>query len=721
MRALLLLTLLASGAAAQSAGPPVWTPPPPGTYPESMAITGVVQVSGRELRSRDDRLAAFVDGEVRGVAGSTLVGSRRVFFLSVAGDGTEGVLTFRAYNALEDRVVEVQPEVRFDPLHPLGSVAAPVVWTPFWDGGPPAWEVDPAAFSASMTVTGRVFRSEEVVSESGTLVGAFLDGELRGSAPLQSAGVSGWLAFVTVYGDPADTGDLAFRVYLPSADRTFGVTAAVPFEASTVVGSAGRPLALPIRPGATLSGPEGWQMLAPPGADATVTAVLGPLWTQGFPDSDSPSGTANVLRYREPEGDFAAVAGVDEAWPRGEGRFVYVFEDDDPRTSTVDGGFPKVLPAVGLGPSGSFAFALTRTEGNGAPEGSGWNLLGNPFDTAIDWDLGWTRVDVSNSVYVWDAAYLGGGYRVWNGSVGSLADGVIPRGLAFWARASTPTAELRVPADARILSASGAKRGAVAVSSLALRLASVGRPGLATEAWVTFQEGAADGLDAYDAWVLVPLVADYVTLGTAAASGDRLFAVDARGGEPSGIVSVPLAAGAVAGGVAAADSLVLTWPHLGVPETWGLALLDTETGERVDLRTAAEYRFGVAEQAPTGGAGPAGGEPQRAAGGLPVRFRLELASGIATATASGATPGLSLAPPSPTPPEVRSRSATRCLGRGTSRSWSTTRSAAGSPSPPAASTPRGGTRRASTSGLWRRGCTWRGWPPAAPSSCAASR
>lgn len=651
MRALLVLLALVSASAIAQA--PDWQPPPPGTYPATMSITGVVQVSGRELRSRDDRVAAFLDGEVRGVAAPTIVGNRRMFFLLVAGDSSDGTLSFRAYDALESQVHEVQPSLAFDPLVPVGNPLAPVVWTPFVGGGPPAWDVDPSDFPASMTVTGQVTEAGEVVGESGVLVAAFLDGEVRGVAPLQDAGAAGPVVFLQAYGHPEDAGDLAFRVYRPSRDRTFAVGASVPFATGTGVGVPESPAPLPLRLGRTLAGPEGWQMLAPPGASATVETVLGHLWTQGFPGAGAGHGAPNVLRYTETAGGYEPVGSAGEAWPRGEGRLVYVYADDNPRTPPEDGGFPKTLPPVGLGPVDAFTFGMTRTPGNGEPLGAGWNMLGNPFDDPIDWDLGWTRTNIAGSVFVWDPAYMGGGYRVWNGTTGSLADGIISRGSGFWARLTAADGELTVPASARV----GAlvPRGEAPPSAFTLRLLlrSEARPALGAEAWLSFQDAATDGLDAADAWALAPLGEDYVAFGTVSSEADRLLAVDARSPDVSGSLFIPLAVGAIAGGEPVRESLVLTWPALDVPDAWHLALADTETGMEVDLREASEYRFEAAPGArasrgPVHSA-PTGSGPGVVEAGGAARFVLHVSSGNPTGSSPESAGDLDLAAPVPNP------------------------------------------------------------------------
>ena len=232
-----LALLLAAG------GPPDWQPPPPGAHPEAMAVTGVVRVRGVDLRSSSDLVAAFVDGEVRGVASPTLVGGRRVFFLSVAGSTGDAVLgippdgtvTFRAYDASADVVHYLTPELLFDPGAPVGTASSPLVWTPT-SGEPPTWTVDPAAFEGSMTVTATVVDAAGgPVAETGTRLAAFVGDELRGVADVRTTSL-GPRAFLTVYGGPGEVETLAFRVYRPGVGRVFGVAEAVAID---VGGSAG--------------------------------------------------------------------------------------------------------------------------------------------------------------------------------------------------------------------------------------------------------------------------------------------------------------------------------------------------------------------------------------------------------------------------------------------------------------------------------------------------
>lgn len=73
--------------------------------------------------------------------------------------------------------------------------------------------------------------------------------------------------------------------------------------------------------------------------------------------------------------------------------------------------------------TGSKAEALDYTTGS---PGIGWNLLGNPYTSAIDWDLLTKTASIDGSVYVIRAS--DGTYISWNtaSQTGDLTDGIIP-------------------------------------------------------------------------------------------------------------------------------------------------------------------------------------------------------------------------------------------------------------------------------------------------------
>ncbi|MBK6965954.1 MAG: T9SS type A sorting domain-containing protein [Bacteroidales bacterium] len=96
----------------------------------------------------------------------------------------------------------------------------------------------------------------------------------------------------------------------------------------------------------------------------------------------------------------------------------------------------------------------------------GWNLLGNPFPSAIDWDAFSTGA-YDAQVAVWDQAGAGN-YIYWNGTVGSLTNGIIPAQNGFFVKTATNGAALTIPMAAQVHSPMALYKDAVA-NALELR------------------------------------------------------------------------------------------------------------------------------------------------------------------------------------------------------------------------------------------------------------
>ncbi|MDO9253921.1 MAG: T9SS type A sorting domain-containing protein [Bacteroidales bacterium] len=104
--------------------------------------------------------------------------------------------------------------------------------------------------------------------------------------------------------------------------------------------------------------------------------------------------------------------------------------------------------------------------------GSGWNLVGNPYPSPIDWDAAnaWNKTNVDNTLYLWDATnhqyitYVNG-----VASDGRTNPGIISPGQAFFVRANAASPVLSVNNLARTISTVPLFKGALANSDL-LRL-----------------------------------------------------------------------------------------------------------------------------------------------------------------------------------------------------------------------------------------------------------
>lgn len=159
----------------------------------------------------------------------------------------------------------------------------------------------------------------------------------------------------------------------------------------------------------TLTGANQYHFISAPVAGELVGDVFDPAFYDDI----------YLRRYDEPSGNWVNLTTAD-AMSAGHG---YSFISDEmPVTATFTGALSNSSLDVDLSvsnPSGNTNYQF-------------WNLLGNPYTSAIDWDL----LDIfgaEGSVYVWNPA--SGNYISWNGSSGALTDGIIAPQQGFFVKA----------------------------------------------------------------------------------------------------------------------------------------------------------------------------------------------------------------------------------------------------------------------------------------------
>ncbi|MFV1884306.1 MAG: T9SS type A sorting domain-containing protein [Balneola sp.] len=345
-----------------------------------------------------------------------------------------------------------------------------------------------------------------------------------------------------------------------------------------------------------ISGSEGWRILSTPTSNNTYNDLLGGIWTQGIATgADATAGTANVQTFSNSTDSFSGISDMGTTMTAGNGFIVYVYSDDDYTNSGADAGFPKTLSVSGTENTGSVSPTL-----NGGTSGDdSFSLVGNPYASTIDWDL-LTKTDLSGTVYVYDHSYgsvtapdvseaVGGGYRVWSGSTGSLTDGLITPFQGFWVQNSGGSAALTIEEADK--SSGGTFYKEAKSMNFALK-SEIGN--MFDETFFSFGENASLEKDNYDALQLSPLdYRPYMSL--ASRSNDDLFDVNNL---PIGFdeIRVPVSVKAYTkteGGYSeVAGSTKLSWSGLErLPENWELVLSDNETGNTVNLREVSEYNF----------------------------------------------------------------------------------------------------------------------------------
>jgi hypothetical protein len=108
------------------------------------------------------------------------------------------------------------------------------------------------------------------------------------------------------------------------------------------------------------------------------------------------------------------------------------------------------IDAVGSANQGDIAMPVTCTFSDAGPAyndaNDGWNLLGNPYASAYDWDAhfnnGTFQTNLEPTIWIFDAQ--SNGYVSYNATsqTGDLTGGIIPSGASFWVKANAASPSL---------------------------------------------------------------------------------------------------------------------------------------------------------------------------------------------------------------------------------------------------------------------------------------
>ncbi len=318
----------------------------------------------------------------------------------------------------------------------------------------------------------------------------------------------------------------------------------------------------------TITGDEGWRMLASPIDGASFETLLDTLWLQGFSGADTEAGAPNLYYWNEATQSFTAPTSFSDIPENGEGFLLYVYSDQD--YDNTDDGFPKVLKPEGEQYTGTVSKNLSFTDTGDISE-SGWNLVGNPYGTSIHWDgEGWGKTNIDNVIYVWsDSASA---YLTWNGSTGTLPDGRIAAWQGYWVKANSSSPILSTTDSVRHAGATHFKKKPT--PTVDLRLSG---NGMESSAIVAFDARASVGYDAYDAFKLQSLNTDYISLATVSEDGQVLDIQTLP--EDAGTIELPLQ---IDGSDVSGD-LELSWELNAIPDTWSVELVDHISEARTNL------------------------------------------------------------------------------------------------------------------------------------------
>lgn len=357
---------------------------------------------------------------------------------------------------------------------------------------------------------------------------------------------------------------------------------------------------------------SGWRLLSTPVA-TSLADLLDPLWTQGAAGSNHPgSDQPNVFMYNG--SSYVVVTDlINTILPAGGSVAVYVFARDTPGADSPET-WPKQLSVTGLDPQETVTAGLQNLTADG------FSLIGNPFAAPVSSD-DFLRSGVRTPVWVYDhnfssgfdddaeegPAGAGGGWRVWNGSAGSLTDGLIAPFQSFFVQneASLSGApSLQIPRAARrdtggtLFQTPGEPHPTAPQLQLAARL----NGSLVSDLWLGFSESGDAGPAPDDMLMLYPL--DYGSfLGMYTAFGGQALTLKQLPLSWEGTLEIPLHfegwQPGTGGYAPLGGEVELIWPDLStLPPHWHADLLDTHTGEVTPLRDAQRYVFTIDGEAP---------------------------------------------------------------------------------------------------------------------------
>lgn len=186
---------------------------------------------------------------------------------------------------------------------------------------------------------------------------------------------------------------------------------------------------------------DGWLSLGTPYTTNTFNDWDDDIITTGFLGSDFPNFPfISIYNYNERPGGtledgYESPTSINQRIVRGQGYYVY----------EGIANYPMTIETAGVPNLNTFRFPLTYTN-NGTPSNDGWNLLANPYPSAISWEINnsnkWINVGCCNATYIWNecedqfASYIS--------DVGTNGGSkVIPSSSAFWIKSHFTGASLR--------------------------------------------------------------------------------------------------------------------------------------------------------------------------------------------------------------------------------------------------------------------------------------
>jgi hypothetical protein len=329
-----------------------------------------------------------------------------------------------------------------------------------------------------------------------------------------------------------------------------------------------------------ISGVEGWRILASPIGTVSYSSFLEDFWTQGLEGADTQSGASNVYYWdnstdHDSVTNWKSVNSLHDNLYTASGALVYLFSDDNGPQEAGDAGFPKSFDYSGIEFSSDIGVDSLLNQNE-----NGLTLLGNPYAYGLDWD-NISKGSLSSTVYVWDNDSLN--WKSWNGSVGSLTDGIIPALSGFFVQSTSSSPSLYIYRSAIVGGPEGDnEEKALPKNQTALNLTLSFGDELSNRAWIEWSADGELGKDLKDGLKFKSLTNDYIQISTV--SEDNLL-LD--------INHLPLAVSEFEIPVQVQSTRsgkhTISLDRFTIPTEWNVTLIDHKLGLETDLKQSYSF------------------------------------------------------------------------------------------------------------------------------------
>lgn len=326
---------------------PRWQAADDGTLQYSM--TAVLRLSDflRAWEHPDDRLAAFVDNECRGVATAEGTDGAKLYFLYIKGNNGDNPVTLRYYSAANRRIYELPHVYDFFQNEEHGTASSPEV-APFEQATP---------YAQAMQAVVVLPQQLQDAAAQGDMLAAFCGTQCRGVARPATADDGTPCYTLEVRGAAGD--DISLKHYSASARQVYKSTERITFEPGADYGTASQPARPALLPENSMTAvvaiPEELQFAAS-GDDEVAAFVGGELAAAGVPVQAADGTVAYALTIRKTDSQAN-----DVAFRYYNARNSYLYATGTVTQFAPDAAFgtldePQVLP---ISTQGKYPFQMT--------------------------------------------------------------------------------------------------------------------------------------------------------------------------------------------------------------------------------------------------------------------------------------------------------------------------------------------------------------------------